>query len=170
MPFAGDPIDVAIKCANEFEEVIKHQGAETIAAMIAEPISAAYGIQVPPAEYWQRLREIADTYDIVLIADEVINGFWRTGKWFGIQNWDVIPDLMTVAKGITNGHVGYEGLVDMEAAIIIPTVINYLNIDKIAVIKVVSDHMDIADWFSLDIYKMIQSQLNSICTLMELYA
>ena len=78
--------------------------------------------------------------------------------------------LTTVEKGITSGHVGYEGLVDMEAAIIIPTVINYLNIDKIAVIKVVSDHMDIADWFSLDIYKMIQSQLNSICTLMELYA
>ena len=104
LPFAGDPIDVAIKCANEFEEVIKHQGAETIAAMIAEPISAAYGIQVPPAEYWQRLREIADTYDIVLIADEVITGFGRTGEWFSPTNFGVKADITSVAKAITSGY------------------------------------------------------------------
>jgi len=78
--------------------------------------------------------------------------------------------LTTVAKGITVGHVGYEGLVDMEAAIITATAISYLNIDKIAVIKVVSDHMDIADWSSVNVCEIIKSKLDSICTLMELYA
>ena len=78
--------------------------------------------------------------------------------------------LTTVAKGITTGHMGYEGLVDMEAAIIIATAISYLNIDKIAVIKVVSDHMDIAEWSSLDVCEIIRSKLDSICALMELYA
>ena len=77
--------------------------------------------------------------------------------------------LTTVAKGITTGHVGYEGLVDMEAAIIIAKAISYLNIDKIAVIKVVSDHMDIAEWSSLDVCEIIRSKLDSICALMELY-
>ena len=78
--------------------------------------------------------------------------------------------LTTVAKGITNGHMGYEGLVDMEAAIITATAISYLNIDKIAVIKVVSDHMEIAEWSSLDVCEIIRSKLDSICALMELYA
>ena len=77
--------------------------------------------------------------------------------------------LTTVAKGITGGHVGYEGLVDMEAAIIIASAISSFNLDKIAVIKVVSDHMDIADWSSLDVCGIIESKLDSICTLMELY-
>ena len=77
--------------------------------------------------------------------------------------------LTTVVKGITAGHVGYEGLVDMEAAIITATAISYLNIDKIAVIKVVSDHMDIAEWSSLDVCEIIRSKLDSICALMELY-
>ena len=104
LPFAGDPVDVAVKCANEFEEVIVHQGPETVAAIIAEPISAAYGVQVPPAEYWQRLREIADKYDVVLIADEVITGFGRTGEWFAPTNWGVQPDITAVAKAITSGY------------------------------------------------------------------
>ena len=77
--------------------------------------------------------------------------------------------LTTVAIGLTAGHIGYEGLVDMEAAIITATAISYLNIDKIAVIKVVSDHMDIADWSSLDVCEIIGSKLDSICALMELY-
>ena len=104
LPFAGDPVDVAVKCANEIEEVIVHQGPETVAAIIAEPISAAYGIQIPPAEYWQRLREIADKYDVVLIADEVITGFGRTGEWFAPTNWGVQPDITVVAKAITSGY------------------------------------------------------------------
>ncbi len=104
LPFAGDPVDVAVQCANEFETVIQHNGPETVAAMIAEPISAASGIHIPPPEYWQRLREIADKYDVVLIADEVITGFGRTGEWFGPMNWDVLPDITTTAKAITSGY------------------------------------------------------------------
>jgi adenosylmethionine-8-amino-7-oxononanoate aminotransferase len=104
LPFSGDPVDVAIKCADEIEEVIMHQGPETVAAIIAEPISAAFGIQVPPAEYWHRLREIADTHNVVLIADEVITGFGRTGEYFAPTNWGVQPDITAVAKSITSGY------------------------------------------------------------------
>ncbi len=103
-PYEGDPVDVAIRCANEFETVIQHQGPQTVAAMIAEPVSAAAGIHIPPPEYWQRLREIADQYDVVLIADEVITGFGRLGEWFGPMKWDVQPDITTVAKAITSGY------------------------------------------------------------------
>ena len=103
--YEGDPVDAAVKCANEFETVILHQGPETVAAIIAEPVSAAAGIHFPPAEYWQRLREIADLYDVVLIADEVITGFGRLGTWFGPMNWDVQPDVTAVAKAITSGYV-----------------------------------------------------------------
>jgi adenosylmethionine-8-amino-7-oxononanoate aminotransferase len=104
MPFEGDPVDVAIKCANEFETSIIHNEPSTVAAMIAEPVSAAAGIHNPPAEYWQRLREIADKYGVVLIADEVITGFGRTGKYFAPSNWDVQPDITAVAKSLTSGY------------------------------------------------------------------
>ena len=83
---------------------VVHQGPETVAAIIAEPISAAYGVQVPPAEYWQRLREIADKYEVVLIADEVITAFGRTGEYFAPMNWGVQPDITAVAKSITSGY------------------------------------------------------------------
>lgn len=103
-PFEGDLVDVAIKCANEFENAIVHNDPDSVAAVIAEPISAAHGIHVPPPEYWQRLREICDKYDVVLIADEVITGFGRTGEWFAPMNWDVQPDITTVAKALTSGY------------------------------------------------------------------
>ena len=72
--------------------------------MIAEPISVAFGIHIPPKEYWQKLREIADKYHVVLIADEVITGFGRTGKYFATDHWDMIPDITTVAKSLTSGY------------------------------------------------------------------
>ena len=111
LPYAGDPVDVAVKCANEFETVIVHQGPDTVAAIIAEPISTASGIQVPPAEYWQRLREIATKYDVVLIADEVITGFGRLGTYFGPENWGVQPDLTVVAKALTSGYAPLGGVI-----------------------------------------------------------
>lgn len=86
------------------EEMIKFHRPETVAAFIAEPISTANGNHVPSPAYWQRIRKICDRYDILLIADEVINGFGRTGKWFGIQHFPIEPDLMTVAKGISSGY------------------------------------------------------------------
>ena len=104
MPYQGNPVDVAVKCASEFEIVIKHEGPETIAAIIAEPISAAFGIHIPPPEYWHKLREICDKYGIVLIADEVITGFGRTGEYFAPTNFGVIPDITTVAKALTSGY------------------------------------------------------------------
>jgi len=90
--------------ADFVEEMVKFHRPETVAALIAEPISTANGNHVPSARYWERLREICDRYDMLLIADEVIDGFGRTGRWFGIQHFPVVPDLMTVAKGISSGY------------------------------------------------------------------
>lgn len=100
----GDPVDAAVKAANEFETAIVHGGPDTVAAMIAEPVSAAYGIQIPPVEYWHRLREIADKYDVVLIADEVITGFGRLGAYFGTERFGITPDITVVAKALTSGY------------------------------------------------------------------
>lgn len=86
------------------EEMIKFHRPETVAAFIAEPISTANGNHMPSPEYWKRIREVCDRYDVLLIADEVINGFGRTGKWFGIEHFPIEPDLMTVAKGLSSGY------------------------------------------------------------------
>ena len=104
IPQGINSVDYAIYCANQFEEAIKHTGPDSVAAMIAEPISVAFGIHIPPKEYWQKLREIADKYHVVLIADEVITGFGRTGKYFATDHWDMIPDITTVAKSLTSGY------------------------------------------------------------------
>jgi adenosylmethionine-8-amino-7-oxononanoate aminotransferase len=76
-----------------------------VAAVIAEPVSQPQGAVVPGDEYWPMLREICDRYGVLLIADEVITGFGRTGKWFGVQHWDVVPDIMAVAKGIVSSYL-----------------------------------------------------------------
>jgi len=103
-PFEKTYPECNVFCARSIEDVIKAERPETVAAIIAEPISTANGSFVPPVEYWQTLREICDRHDILLIADEVINGFGRTGKWFGIEHFGVTPDLMTVAKQISSGY------------------------------------------------------------------
>lgn len=91
-------------CARTIEDVVVAAGPDTVAAIIAEPISTANGSYVPDPKYWQTLREICDKHDIVLIADEVINGFGRTGKWFGMDHFGVQPDIMTTAKQISSGY------------------------------------------------------------------
>jgi adenosylmethionine-8-amino-7-oxononanoate aminotransferase len=91
-------------CARAVEQTIQAEGPQTIAAFIGEPISTAAGCFVPPEPYWRTIREICDRYGILLIADEVIDGFGRTGRWFGIDHFDVEPDLMTMAKGLTSGY------------------------------------------------------------------
>jgi adenosylmethionine-8-amino-7-oxononanoate aminotransferase len=91
-------------CVRSVEQAVLHEGPETIAAIIAEPVPAAATIHVPPPDYLPKLREIADKYGILLILDEVINGFGRTGKLFACEHWGVVPDVMTVAKGITSGY------------------------------------------------------------------
>ena len=111
--------------------------------------------------------EIGEVYLVnKLTNDETLDKYFLT---IPAKNELNTIALTTVAKGITGGNVGYEGLVDMEAAVITATAIDYFNLDKIAVIKVVSDHMDIANWSSIDVCEMIESKLDSICTLMGLY-
>ncbi len=91
--------------ANELERLIALHDASTIAAVIVEPISGSAGVVLPPVGYLKRLREICDKHDILLIFDEVITGFGRVGKPFAAQAFDVTPDLMTTAKGLTNGAI-----------------------------------------------------------------
>ena len=86
------------------EMLIQAEKPETIAALITEPVSTSSGSFMPHPEYWPRLRAICDEYGIVLIADEVINGFGRTGKWFAVEHFGITPDLMTVAKQISSGY------------------------------------------------------------------
>ena len=87
------------------EEVVQLEGPATIAALIVEPVTGTNGILVPPDGYLQGLRELCDRYGILLIADEVMAGFGRTGAWFSVDNWQVIPDLITMAKGLTSAYV-----------------------------------------------------------------
>ena len=92
-----------VAAANELEQEILRQGADTVAAFIAEPVQGAGGVIVPPPDYFPRVREICDQYEVLFIADEVITGFGRTGKMFGVEHYDVQPDLMQFAKSITSG-------------------------------------------------------------------
>lgn len=94
-----------IMAAKYVEQEIINHGPETVAAVIGEPISSAAGIHVPSPKYWQMLREICDRHGVILIADEVINGFGRTGTMFCMEQMGVTPDIMTVAKGLTSGYM-----------------------------------------------------------------
>ena len=98
----GEP-DTGIELANDLENFVKEHGEENIAACIVEPISGSVGILVPPKGYLKRLREICDKYKIILIFDEVVTGWARTGSMFGSQEFNVTPDIMTLAKATTNG-------------------------------------------------------------------
>jgi len=110
--FGGEtPEECAELCVNAVEEMIKFQDPETIAAVFAEPISSPMGCAVPGDNYWPRLREICDRYGVLLIADEVITGFGRTGRMFATEHWGVVPDMMTVAKGITSGYIPMGGCI-----------------------------------------------------------
>jgi adenosylmethionine-8-amino-7-oxononanoate aminotransferase len=100
-----------IDCAEALDELVRFEGSDTLSAVIAEPIPGSYmGIAVPPPEYFPRLRVICDRNDILFIADEVMTGFGRTGKVFGIDHWGVIPDLMTIGKGVTSGYAPLAGV------------------------------------------------------------
>src|SRR5689334_9298599 len=91
--------------APHLEEILQYEGAHTVAAVILETVTGTNGIIVPPDGYLQSIREVCDRHGILLIADEVMAGFGRTGKWFGVDNWGVVPDILTVAKGINSGYV-----------------------------------------------------------------
>ncbi|TXI40507.1 MAG: aspartate aminotransferase family protein [Mycobacterium sp.] len=92
------------------DRLIQHEGSDSIAAIILESVPGTAGIMVPPPGYMAGVREICDRYGIVFIADEVMAGFGRTGEWFAIDHFDVVPDLMTFAKGVTSGYVPLGGV------------------------------------------------------------
>lgn len=106
--------DTRCACAESIRTIIEDEGAETIAAVLAEPIQGAGGLIIPHDGYLQQVRQICDEYGIIFMADEVITGFGRTGKMFGVENWDVQPDIMTVAKGITSGYMPLGGVIVSE--------------------------------------------------------
>lgn len=87
------------------EAIIGREGPQTIAAILAEPVSIPGAVKVPPKDYWPGLRELCDRHGILLIADEVVCGFGRTGTMFGCEHWNIRPDIMTMAKGLTSGYV-----------------------------------------------------------------
>lgn len=89
---------------NHLEEVIQYERPESIAAILMETVTGTNGIIIPPDGYLQGVREICDRYGILLIADEVMSGFGRTGKWFAVDHWQVVPDMITMAKGLTSGY------------------------------------------------------------------
>ena len=94
-----------LRCARDLERTIEFENPELISAFIGEPIMQGYGAYAPPQEYWPIVREICSKYGILLIIDEVICGFGRTGKMFGIEHFEIQPDLLTMAKGLTSGYV-----------------------------------------------------------------
>jgi taurine---2-oxoglutarate transaminase len=97
-----EPVDV---CLRELEDVIRYEGGANIAAFIVETVVGTNGILIPPDGYMQGVREICDRHGILLIADEVMAGFGRTGRYFAIDHWNVVPDIMTMAKGLTSAYV-----------------------------------------------------------------
>ena len=104
-PYTDDPEELGKICADLLEREIVHQGPHTVAAFIAEPVQGAGGVIVPPDNYWPLVREVCDKHGVLLIADEVVTGFGRTGSMFGCRGWGVKPDIMCLAKGINSGYV-----------------------------------------------------------------
>jgi adenosylmethionine-8-amino-7-oxononanoate aminotransferase len=104
-PYQLNYPDCNLKCARDIEKLIEFENPELVSALIGEPIQQGFGAYSPPKEYWPIVREICDRYGVLLIIDEVICGFGRTGKMFGIEHFNIQPDIMTMAKGITSGYV-----------------------------------------------------------------
>ncbi|TCK03549.1 aspartate aminotransferase family protein [Marinobacterium mangrovicola] len=100
----GNDVDYGVRAAEAMEEVILREGADTVGAVILEPITAGGGIILPPQGYWEKIREICDKYNVLLIIDEVVCGLGRTGAWFGYQHYGIKPDMVTMAKGVASGY------------------------------------------------------------------
>ncbi|WOH36770.1 aspartate aminotransferase family protein [Thalassotalea fonticola] len=105
------PEEFGIKAAQSLEAKILEIGEDKIGAFIAEPFQGAGGVIIPPATYWPEIKRILAKYDILFILDEVISGFGRTGEWFAAQTFDLKPDLMTIAKGLSSGYVPIGGVI-----------------------------------------------------------
>jgi putrescine aminotransferase len=105
-----NPEEFGLEVAQQLEEKILQMGVDRIAAFIAEPIQGAGGVIIPPSTYWPEIQRICDKYGILLIVDEVICGFGRTGNWFGSDTYNIRPDFMPIAKGLTSGYIPMGGL------------------------------------------------------------
>ena len=96
--------DCDLMCAQDIRRIIEFEGPQTISAFVGESIQQGFGALAPPKGYWEVIREICNDYGVLLIDDEVICGFGRTGRWFGIEHFGINPDIMTMAKGISSGY------------------------------------------------------------------
>jgi adenosylmethionine-8-amino-7-oxononanoate aminotransferase len=104
-PHCSDQPGCSLACADDLEQAILAEGPETVAALIIDPCSTASAVSIPPSGYMPRVREICERYGLLLIVDEIITGFGRTGKMFASQHWDLEPDIMTLSKGLSSGYV-----------------------------------------------------------------
>ena len=102
--FCGDKPSCTLMCLRHIEEVVDYEGPQNIAAIMLETVTGTNGILIPPDGYLKGLRELCDRHGIMLVLDEVMSGFGRTGKWFAADHWNVVPDIMTVAKGLTSAY------------------------------------------------------------------
>ena len=134
--FAGCEGKCNLTCARELEKAILNAGPENVAAFIAEPVvNAAINTALPPPDYFPLIREICDKYDVLFIADEVVTGFGRSGKYFTIEHWDVVPDIIVFGKGISSGYSPLGGVVCsdkiyetfVEKGVSFPHIFTYVN-------------------------------------------
>jgi adenosylmethionine-8-amino-7-oxononanoate aminotransferase len=124
--------------ARALEEAILREGADTVAAFIAEPVQGAGGVLVPPDDYFPHIRAICDKYEVLLIADEVITGFGRTGEWFALNRYGIQPDIMSFAKGITSGYLPLGGI-QISDDILALMALGYKQVDARKAIRKVID-------------------------------
>ena len=110
-PWSQEPTSCRRECVSHIERVIEFEGPENIAAILMEGESGSSGCIKYPPDYWPKLRALCDKYGILLIADEVMSGFGRTGKWFGVDHFNVVPDMIATAKGITSGYLPFGALI-----------------------------------------------------------
>jgi len=103
--------ECGLACGGELERIIEQEGADTVAAFIAEPVQGVGGVIVPPPGYFERIRATCDRYDVLMVADEVITGFGRLGTRFGIERWKAVPDMIVFAKGVTSGYIPLGGVI-----------------------------------------------------------
>ncbi|MFA5506198.1 MAG: aminotransferase class III-fold pyridoxal phosphate-dependent enzyme [Vulcanimicrobiota bacterium] len=104
-PFGHEKDSCRLECATQFEHILTLEGKNSVGAVFCEPIPGANGVLIPPPGYWRTLREVCDRHGTLLVADEVLTGFGRTGRWFGIDHEEgVVPDMITLAKGLTGGY------------------------------------------------------------------
>jgi len=111
-PFDADtPEELATQAADHLEYVIRHEGPDSVAAVLTEPVAGGSGAYTAPPGYFERVREICDAYDVLLMVDEVVTGFGRCGDWFGSETEGIEPDLISFAKGVTGGYAPLGGVV-----------------------------------------------------------